>query len=90
MQQRAHIHVSGRVQGVGFRMSAAQEATDLELTGYVRNLDSGDVELVAEGDPDAIAEIIAWCHHGPPMSHITRVTVTRSKASGEYDGFSIR
>lgn len=71
-------------------MSAVQEATDLGLTGYVCNLDGGDVEMVVEGDPDAIAEIIAWSHHGPPMAHIADVAVTRSKATGEFEEFTIR
>lgn len=90
MKQRVRLTISGRVQGVGYRMSAAEEAEALGLVGCVRNLDSGAVEIIAEGDTDSIAELIAWCHHGPPMAEVSRVLVTRSRAEGNLgSGFSI-
>ena len=65
--------VKGRVQGVFFRDSTRRVAESLGLTGHAVNLPDGDVEVLAAGDPEAIARLEAWLHDGPPMSRVTSV-----------------
>jgi acylphosphatase len=72
---RARIFVSGQVQGVFYRASAAEQAEELELAGFVRNLRDGRVEGVFQGERDAVERMIAWCKTGPPMAMVTRVEV---------------
>ena len=73
--RRLHLVISGRVQGVFFRQSAADEATRLGLLGWVRNLDSGEVEAVAEGPEAALEEFVRWCHRGPTHAKVEAVEV---------------
>lgn len=89
-QQRLTILISGKVQGVYYRASAAQEATRLGLTGYAKNLPDGRVELVAEGPEPALASLKQWCHKGPPAAKVDRVDATESTATGEFTSFETR
>lgn len=73
--RRIRAIVSGRVQGVGFRAFTVEEARSLSLTGWVKNLHDGTVELEAQGEPDAVAALAAWCRHGPPSAKVTDVFV---------------
>ena len=86
---RAHIRVTGRVQGVFFRQTTAQEASLLCVTGWVRNLPNGDVEAVVEGEPERVDRLIAWCHHGPPAARVDGVSVSWETVTGEFTRFSI-
>ncbi len=86
---RARLRISGRVQGVFFRQTTAQEATRLRLTGWVRNLPDGDVEAVIEGGAEVVDRMITWCHHGPPSARVDDVAVSWETATGEYTRFSI-
>jgi acylphosphatase len=86
---RAHLIVSGRVQGVFFRHNTNREANRLGVTGWVRNLSSGDVEVVAEGKKDLVEELIAWCHQGPSMARVDDVSVTWETYTGEFSGFNV-
>jgi len=70
-----HLKISGRVQGVGFRYSMAEEAGRLGITGWVRNRRDGTVEAVVDGDPDALEGIVAWARQGPRGSQVTDVEV---------------
>ena len=70
---RRRLHISGRVQGVWYRDSCRTEAERLGLTGSVRNLPDGRVEVVAEGEPTAVAALEAWCATGPPRAVVVRV-----------------
>ena len=65
--------VSGRVQGVGFRYSAYQEARRLRLAGWVRNTASGGLELWAEGPGEKLEALIQWLHRGPPGARVESV-----------------
>lgn len=67
--------VSGRVQGVGYRMTCATAARRLGVAGYVRNLPDGRVEVVAAGAPAAVEALVAWCRQGPPGAAVTEVAV---------------
>jgi acylphosphatase len=82
--------VSGRVQGVGFRYTARDEAQDLGLKGWVRNRPSGEVEIVAEGREDVLRMLAAWAHLGPPAAHVSRVHEEWSEYSGQFADFRIR
>ena len=89
MNTRAHVVISGRVQGVWYRASTRDKAEQLGLTGWVRNTFDNKVEAVFEGDENAIKEMIAWCHEGPRLASVTDVTVDYEKFSGEFEEFSI-
>ena len=87
---RAHITVEGKVQGVGFRANTNRMANQLGLKGWVRNLRDGGVEIVAEGDPEIIERLIQWCHRGPTSAFVSKVSVEKTDAKGEFRGFSIK
>lgn len=89
-RERLSARVIGRVQGVGFRWWARRQADELELLGWVMNADDErSVELVAEGDPEALAELERRLAHGPPGARVERVEARRLAASGEFDRFGI-
>jgi acylphosphatase len=89
-QQRAHIKICGRVQGVYYRASMVQEARKTGLTGWVRNCADGSVEAVAEGARPAIESLLAWCRHGPPGARVDNVEVNWQAAAGGLSGFVVR
>ena len=86
---RAHLVVSGRVQGVNFRYSTLLQAESLGLTGWVRNMPDGRVELVAEGDEVEVKQLVDWCRQGPRSARVDRVEVATEGATGEFDDFQI-
>ena len=86
--ERAHLLISGRVQGVGYRASAVGEARERGLAGWVRNLPDGRVEAEVEGPREKIESLIEWCRQGPPSSHVTDVAVEWTAVRGEK-GFRI-
>ena len=86
---RARFLVSGRVQGVGFRWNVRQSASSLGLTGWVRNVSNGDVELVACGDPAAIAELEQLLWRGPALARVTAVRRSATQEQPPPD-FTIR
>jgi len=85
-----HLIVSGRVHGVGFRSSAYDEAIELALAGWVRNLAGGEVEIVAEGSRENLQMLAAWAHLGPPLAHVTEVCEDWLDFTGEFTEFRIR
>lgn len=87
---RLHLVVSGRVQGVFFRHSARGEAQQLGLCGWVRNLPSGEVEVVAEGRRKNLEIFSAWAHLGPPGAHVAEVREQWDESRNEFDGFRVR
>lgn len=86
---RAHIVVFGRVQGVGFRAFAARTAMRLDLSGGVRNLDDGQVEMEVEGKKTVIEALIHELKTGPPAARVTKIETEWSAATGRYSHFSI-
>ncbi|TYZ05854.1 acylphosphatase [Hymenobacter lutimineralis] len=91
MSQLHHriFHVHGRVQGVFFRQSTQQEARRLGLSGYARNNPDGTVTIEAEGTPEALDALEAWCRHGPPLARVEKVEPSSGPVQG-YDGFEVR
>ena len=83
------IRVFGHVQGVYFRASARREAWRLGLAGFARNDPDGSVTIEVEGDEEAIARFVAWCHEGPPRARIERVQVEAGEPVG-YTDFTVR
>jgi acylphosphatase len=90
MKSRAHVFISGRVQGVFFRASTREEAIGLGLTGWVRNMSDGRVEAVFEGDESVVDEMVSWCNRGPPHSRVRGVDVTKEDYRGEFEDFGVR
>lgn len=85
---RAHVWVSGRVQGVFFRAYAADEAAFRKVAGWVRNAPDGRVEAVFEGGPRSVEAMIRWCHRGSPAAEVSGVEVTWEEVRGE-SGFRV-
>ncbi|HEU4671555.1 MAG TPA: acylphosphatase [Candidatus Limnocylindrales bacterium] len=88
--ERLDATVSGRVQGVGFRWFVRDEAERMGLTGWVANEPGGTVRVVAEGDPEAIAQLVERLRQGPPGAHVGDLRFDRRPATGEFDAFGIR
>jgi acylphosphatase len=84
---RAHVFVSGLVQGVSFRWYAIQNARRLGVAGWVRNLPDGRVEAVYEGPGQPVDEMVAWSHQGPPSARVNDVEVSWEEPEGlaEFD-----
>lgn len=87
---RAHVIVSGRVQGVFFRAETKRAAERFGAGGWVRNRSDGTVEAVFEGDRQNVEDIVAWCHHGPEMARVTDVKVAWENYIGDMRGFVIQ
>lgn len=88
--KRYHLIISGRVQGVSYRMSAWEKARQLGLSGWVRNLRDGRVEMVIEGEADKLDEMTEWAGQGPRFASVTNIDITEEVASGDFDDFEIR
>lgn len=84
----AHVYISGRVQGVGYRASTTDAAKLLNISGWVRNLQDGRVEAIFEGTTEHVEEMIRWCHKGPPAAVVDEVQVEYVEPSGAR-GFQI-
>jgi acylphosphatase len=84
----AHVFISGRVQGVGYRASTWDTATLLKLNGWVRNLRDGRVEAMFEGPKETVEEMLRWCHQGPPTAVVKNVEVLYETPQG-LKGFQV-
>lgn len=89
LKRRVLITVSGRVQGVFFRAATRREAERLGLTGWVRNLPDGAVELTAEGEAGAVDRLIRWCQSGPTLARVDRCRVEEGAPTAEYSAFTV-
>jgi acylphosphatase len=88
--ERAHIRVSGQVQGVFFRDSTRQKAEELGLAGWVKNLSDGQVEAVFEGPSESVREMVRWCEEGPQHASVENVDTDFESAGGDLEGFEVR
>jgi len=89
VQARAHVYITGTVQGVWFREATREQAAQLNVTGWVRNLPDGRVEAVFEGTPFAVDQLVAWCGRGPEKARVRHVDARREEATGEFEAFSV-
>lgn len=84
-----HLLIDGRVQGVGYRWFARNAGRELGLTGKVRNLPDGRVEIHAAGDPDKLAELIGRLREGPPAARVQTIAEEELATVPDWDGFDI-
>jgi acylphosphatase len=90
MMVRAHILVSGRVQGVFFRSETSYEAEKQGVKGWIRNLPDGKVEAIFEGEEESVKELVEFCRQGPRGAKITKVDVKWENYKGEFRSFEIK
>jgi acylphosphatase len=88
MARRVHVRISGRVQGVFFRATCADEARSRGLAGWVRNAAGGAVEAEFEGSEAQVAAMLQWCRQGPPAARVLDVEATPRDPLGD-EGFRI-
>jgi acylphosphatase len=86
---RLHAKITGYVQGVGFRYFVLQNANDLGLTGWVRNLWNGQVEVTAEGPHDDVNQLLVKLRRGPISAEVKDVDYEFSDAKGEFQRFAV-
>ena len=86
---RAHANISGRVQGVFFRMETKRAADRIGVYGWVKNLRDGTVEAIFEGNQDQVDTILAWCKEGPPSAQVSDVKLEWQDYTGEFSGFDV-
>ncbi|WP_394202231.1 acylphosphatase [Shewanella waksmanii] len=87
--QRLRVTVAGKVQGVFFRRYTFDKAVGLGLTGYVSNLDSGDVEVLVQGGEGPTQAMVDWLYQGSPMSRVDAVYIEEDEAEDIYLDFNI-
>jgi acylphosphatase len=87
---RAHLIISGRVQGVFFRAETMRAANLYGVTGWVRNLRDGTVEALSEGKKGDVVSLINWCKKGAPASRVDDVMVDWQSYEGAFDAFDVR
>ena len=87
---RAHAIISGRVQGVFFRMKTFETARKHGVSGWVKNKRDGSVEAVFEGEKILVDKVIEWCRRGPPASRVDNVKLEWENYTGEFTEFGIR
>jgi acylphosphatase len=83
------VYVTGTVQGVYFRATTRDTASEYDIDGWVRNLDDGRVEAVFEGPESDVEAMVEFCHEGSSAAHVEDVTVTDEEPQGE-DDFRVR
>lgn len=83
------VRITGRVQGVFFRLKTKQEADRIGLKGWVRNLADGSVEALFEGDPEKLTQMEDWCRKGPPFSRVDHVQTETETNPADYKNFDI-
>ncbi len=91
MEKKARVHavISGRVQGVFFRMETKYAAERFGALGWVKNLPDGTVEAVIEGDETNVEALLEWCGEGPPHARVDRVDSKREEYQGEFQRFDV-
>jgi acylphosphatase len=85
-----HLLISGRVQGVGFRMNTLHQANRLGVHGWVRNLPDDRVEVLAWGEKQAVERFVEWCRRGPTHARVANVEVNEGSPDPALTGFVVR
>jgi acylphosphatase len=86
---RANVIISGRVQGVFFRLNTVRAAERIGVSGWVRNRPDGTVEAVVEGEKDNVDAMVRWCRTGDPPAKVSTADVDWQPYTGEFSGFNI-
>ena len=89
VKSSVHILVTGKVQGVFFRQATKVIAVKNNVTGWVKNLESGQVEILLEGDIQNVNSVIDWCHNGPANSRVDEIKTKQQEFSGQYSNFKV-
>lgn len=89
MKKAAQIIVQGTVQGIFFRQFIKEHADNLNVTGFVRNLENGDVEIIAEGEPEKIERLAKFAKKGPQHAQIRNAQFNERKWSGDFKDFKV-
>ncbi len=89
VRKRVHLFISGRVQGVAFRVEMEIRANHLKLSGFVRNLEDGRVEAAIEGDEEKVDKLVKWTKRGPMFAKVTDLQVIEEEDKTEFDNFKI-
>jgi len=87
---RVHVIISGRVQGVFFRMETSRAAERIGVSGWVRNNSDGTVEAEFEGEKQNVVSMLEWCRKGPPLAGVTNIETVWKAYEGEFSGFTIK
>lgn len=82
--------IRGRVQGVGYRDAMTAAARACGVTGWVRNRGDDTVEVLLQGEADAVAQAIAWCRRGPPAARVTAVDIAEASPADSVSAFTLR
>ncbi len=90
MKVKAHVIVSGRVQGVFFRFETQNVARKYNVNGWVRNIPDGKVEAVFEGEKENVNKVIEFCKRGPSGAKVTGIEINWQDYEGEFKDFEIR
>ena len=90
IHKKVHIFITGRVQGVFFRQSTRVMAIKNNVNGWVRNLDDGRVEIVAEGEKQNIDNLTNWCKTGPANSRVDEFELSEENYTDEFETFEVR
>jgi len=90
MKIRAHVVISGRVQGVFFRATMMEKATEYHVTGWVRNTSDGRLEAVFEGEQGDVNEMVEFCRRGPPAARVASIEIVKGAYAGEFTDFRPR
>ncbi len=86
---RAHVIVSGKVQGVFYRATTKETAENFGVNGWVKNRPDGNVEAIFEGDKKTVDLVLKWCSKGPLFAKVKEVNISWEEYSGEYSDFRI-
>lgn len=89
MNKRLCLIIHGSVQMVGFRFSTRRKASSLELTGFIRNLPDGTVEVVVEGEKERLEELLQFCRKGPVFARVDKIDIRWEEYKNEFARFTI-
>lgn len=88
--KQVYLKIYGRVQGVFFRNSAQEKASQLNITGWVRNVSDETVEITAQGSKEDLQKLIDWCYNGPRLAEVDKIEVKWQLVEDKFENFEIR
>ena len=88
-KKRIHLFIRGKVQGVFFRQAVKVTAKKNNITGWVRNLDDGRVEVLLEGDSESINTVVEWSNIGPANARVDEIKIKTKQFKNEFLSFEV-